>query len=118
MSYANDGVITVKAEADLAACTMVKQGSTKGGGVNTVAAADINLGVTIDDALNGQSVAVKTRGIVIATVGASVAIGAPLKQTTAGKLITGIVGTDAIVAQAMEASTADGDKISVFLTNK
>lgn len=118
MAYDNNGIITVKAEADVAEAIMVKQGAAVGGAVVTAAATDINLGVTTDSALSGQSVGVQTRGIVRATMGAAVALGAPLKMTTAGKLITGIVGTDVIVAQAMDAATADGEIISVFLTSK
>ena len=60
MAFDNNGVITVKAEADIAEALMVKQGAAVGGAVVTAAATDINLGVTIDEATSGQSVAVKT----------------------------------------------------------
>ena len=118
MAYDNSGLITVKAEADIAEAIMVKQGAAIGGAVVTAAATDINLGVTTDSALSGQSVAVKNTGIVRVTMGAAVTLGDPLKMTTAGKLITWIIGTDVIVAQAMDNATADGEIISVFLTSK
>ena len=73
----------------------------------------IILGITTELAVSGKQVPVVVLGTAVATAGAAVAAGAELEATAAGKLITKATGI--VVARALQAAAADGDKFEVLL---
>lgn len=74
-------------------------------------------GFTTEDAeAVGAQTPVDTLGTTIAEVGAAVALDANLEVGATGKLITATTGV--VVAKAMQAAGADGDKIEVFILPK
>lgn len=71
------------------------------------------LGITTELAVSGKHVPIDVLGTTIATAGAAVAFDAELEATAAGKLITKSTGV--VVARALQAAAADGDKFEVLL---
>lgn len=72
------------------------------------------LGITTELAVSGKQVPIDVLGTTVATAGAAVALDAELEATAAGKLITATTGV--VVARALQAAAADGDKFEVLLT--
>ena len=72
------------------------------------------LGVTATAAAVGEMVAVDTLGTSIVTAGFAFAKGASLAVGAFGKAVPA-QATDVIVATALEASTADGDRVEIFM---
>lgn len=74
-------------------------------------------GFTTEDAeAIGAQVPCDVMGTTIAEVGAAVALDASLEVGANGKLITATAGV--VVAKAMQAAGADGDKIEVMILPK
>lgn len=71
------------------------------------------LGLAISEAPSGTQVGVDTLGTSIAVAGAAIANGADLQVGSSGKLVTQTAGI--IVARALQAAAADGDKLEVLL---
>lgn len=72
------------------------------------------IGVTTTTAAVGALVATDVLGTSIVTAGAAFAKGTPLAVGTSGKAVAA-QANDVIVATAMQASTADGNRVEVFL---
>ncbi len=98
-------VVATAAHAEHLAVSMA--GALSGAGA-------IILGITTELAVSGKQVPVVVLGTAVATAGAAVAAGAELEATAAGKLITKSTGI--VVARALQAAAADGDKFEVLLT--
>lgn len=106
------------------AITRTASATVTGGRLITVAgahaAADSTtwLGVASHDAANGDSVGVYCDGVQKLTASAAIAAGDRVKCAAAGKVATLTAGSDAydrLVGIALEAASADGDKILVKL---
>lgn len=72
------------------------------------------LGVTNTSAASGALVAVDTLGTTVATAGAAFAKGASLAVGASGKAVAA-EADDVIVATALQAASADGDRVEVHL---
>ena len=70
-------------------------------------------GVATTDAAIGDYVATDVLGTSVVTAGAAIAKGAAIEVGTGGKAITKTSGVT--VARALQAATADGDRIEVML---
>lgn len=80
----------------------------------TVPAAGANaLGVAKSNAAIGETYPVEVVGTAVVTAGAAIAAGAAVEVGTAGKAITKASG--ATVGRALNAASADGDRIEVLL---
>jgi len=88
---------------------VTKAGALPGAGVRI-------FGVTDYGGDANDSVAVDTMGTTIGTAGAAISEDDDLEVTAAGKFITKTTGI--VVAKAMQAAGADGDKLEVFLLPK
>ncbi len=77
------------------------------------AAAGNTFGVAKSSAAIGEVYPVEVVGTAIVAAGAAIAKGAAIEVGTAGKAITKASGVT--VARAMQAATADGDRIEVLL---
>jgi hypothetical protein len=105
------------AGADLSAnqYRFVKAGATEGQVVAIAAATDKPLGVQYDTPnAAGKAIEVVSAGIVEVTAGAAVAYGAEVQTNASGKAITVTTG-GTVVGRALQAATADGDRIAVLL---
>ena len=70
------------------------------------------LGVTVDAADSGANVAVVTQADeFLVEASAAIAVNAQITATTDGKAVTSSTATDNIAGIAVEAASADGDKI-------
>ena len=79
----------------------------------TNTAAGNAIGVTNTSAAVGEYVATDVLGTTVVTAGAAIAKGAAIEVGTAGKAVTKTSGVT--VARALQAATADGDRIEVML---
>ena len=77
-------------------------------------AGDGALGVSVTSAATGNTFPVDALGTTVATAGAAFAKDAALAVGTSGKAVAAVAG-DVIVAKALQAATADGDRVEVFL---
>ena len=99
--------LTVIATAALAAERFITAtGAYPASGANT-------FGVTNTNAAIGERVATDVIGTTVVTAGGAIAEGAYLQVGTNGKAITRTTGVT--VAQALQAATADGDRIEALL---
>ena len=99
---------TVRLAADTAADLFVEvDGSLPAAGANAY-------GPTYMGGKTGEAVAVTTLGIATVTAGAAIARGVGVMVTAAGKVITH-AGNAPVVARALEAAAADGDRIRAHL---
>lgn len=73
---------------------------------------DLSLGILQNDPIAGEAAEIEMDGISKAVIGASVSRGDKLAANAAGKLITA-ASAKHVVAIALEAGGADGEKISV-----
>lgn len=71
------------------------------------------LGVSTTKAAIGESFGADVLGTAVCTAGAAIAKGAYVQIGTSGKVITRAAGVS--VGQALQAATADGDRIEVLL---
>jgi hypothetical protein len=104
------------------AITRSATGTITGGNLVTAAgavtAADSTtwIGVADKDVTTGQIFGVLSGGVQYVAASAAIAVGAPVKCAAAGKVVTFVDGTDAMlrfVGVALDAATADGDVIAV-----
>jgi hypothetical protein len=72
------------------------------------------LGVSNTSAASGAAFPADVLGTTVVTAGAAFAKGASLAVGTSGKAVGSEAG-DVIVAVALQAATADGDRVEVFL---
>ncbi len=77
------------------------------------ASGEAALGFSTTNAISNEMVAVDVLGTTIATAGAAIAQGALVQVGTAGKVITKTTGI--AVGRALQAASADGDNIEIFL---
>lgn len=70
-------------------------------------------GVTTTSAAAGELVAADVLGSTVVVAGGAISAGAAIEVGTAGKAVARTSGT--IVARALQAAAADGDRIEVFL---
>lgn len=83
---------------------------------DVAAAAGAMKGLATYDAAIGDEFAADVLGTSIAIAGEAVAEGAELEVGVAGKLVTKAAGV--VVARALQAAVADGDKFEVMLLPK
>lgn len=76
-------------------------------------AAGNSLGTTNTDGDIGDNIAVDVLGVVTVEASAAIAVGADIEVAADGKAVTQTSGI--IVARALTAAAADGDKIEVLL---
>ncbi|WP_282265941.1 capsid cement protein [Stenotrophomonas sp. PS02298] len=96
----------------VATAAIVAERFTAVAGVPATAAGN-TLGVAKSSAAIGEVYPVEVVGTAIVTAGAAIAKGAAIEVGTAGKAITKASGVT--VARALQAATADGDRIEVLL---
>lgn len=77
------------------------------------ASGEAALGFSTTDAASGEMVAADMLGTTIATAGAAIVQGALVQVGTSGKVITKDAGI--AVGRALQAASADGDNIEIFL---
>ena len=107
--------LTLKANATVNVNRFVKQDTTKGFCIQSAAATDITLGVSLVGGLATESVPFQSFGKAKVTAGAAVALGAQVQSDATGRAITVTTGGVSL-GIAAEAAGAANDVIEVFLT--
>lgn len=96
---------------------LVKLDSTAGQVIACTAITDVPVGVALEAASSGDTVAVQTQGVAMVVASGVVALGAQVMPTAsgAGKCITAAGATAQSVGVALAAAAADLDEIPVLL---
>jgi hypothetical protein len=104
--------ISLLAIAIAATATITAERFITGTGAVATAAGNA-IGVATTIAASGEYVTTDVLGTTVVTAGAAIAKGAAIEVGTAGKAVTKAGGVT--VARALQAATADGDRIEVML---
>lgn len=107
--------LSLKANATVNVNRFIKQDSTAGFCIQSAAATDFTLGVSLVSAVANESVPFQQIGKAKLTAGAAVALGALVMSDATGRAITATTGAAAL-GIAAQAAGAAGDVIEVFLT--
>ena len=100
------------------ACKVIPYANgSKGAGLGLPSAGGSILGIVQNKPIQDEAGEVMSQGISKATASAAFAVGVKLAADAAGKLRTAASG-EQIVATALEASTATGDIVAVYLLNE
>ena len=113
----NVGYLGFKAGATIVKNRLVILDSTAGQVISSAAITQVPVGVALEAASTGDTVAVQTDGVAMLTVAAAVSLGAEVSSnsSTGGKVIASSGATAVSVGIALAAAATDGDEIPVLL---
>lgn len=114
-NFAGTEPLSLKATVAVAINRFIKQDTTRGFCIQSAAATDITLGVSLISGIAGESVPFQSYGKAKITAGAALALGAQVQSDAVGRAVAITTGGVSLGVIA-EPAGAVGDVVEVFLT--